>query len=131
MNFSTSIFLVDDSVRAVAGTYDTVGKTCIFKTRDKMIRVGDIVVVPSGTRHNFTTFKITEVDVPVDYDQAAKMEWVVSRVDMEEYKKTIDHETSVVQVVKSAEQRKRRDELKAAIFADQSELAKLTLYSET
>ncbi len=131
MNFSTSIFLVDDSVRAVAGTYDTDGKTCIFKTRDKMIRVGDIVVVPSGTRHNFTTFKITEVDVPVDYDQAAKMEWVVSRVDMEEYKKTIDHETSVVQVVKSAEQRKRRDELKAAIFADQSELAKLTLYSET
>lgn len=130
MNFSTAIFLVDDSVHAVAGTYENDGKINIFKTRDKKIAVGDIVVVPSGTRHNFTTFKISEVDVPVDYDQSAKMDWIVCRVDMDEYKKTLDHEATVIQVVKSAEQRKRRDELKAAIFVDQNELAKLIDYQQ-
>lgn len=126
MNFSLAVFLVDpDNVRAVSGTYEETGKSCTFKTRDKDIVVGDIVVVPSNTRHNFTTFKITEVDVPVDFDAQHDFKWVVGRVDMTEYKRTLDNEAQIIKVTMSAEQRDRREKLRAAINFDQAEIAKL------
>jgi hypothetical protein len=71
VNYTTAVFLINDSIRAVTCTYENDGKRVPFKTLDKTIAVDDIVVVPSGTRHGMTTCKVVEVDSDVDYDDPA------------------------------------------------------------
>lgn len=124
MNYSLAVFLINTSVRAVTGIYEEGQKPTTFKTFDQDIKKDDICVVPSGTRHGFTTIKIIDTDVDVDFDTPAQMAWVVCKIDLGPHKKILEQEEAAVKVVKSGELRKKREDLAAAILKDQQEQLK-------
>lgn len=112
MNYSTSIMIANDKIRAIRGQYEDAGKQTLFKTLDPSVKVGDYMVVESSTRWGITTVKITALDVPVDYDSPEEVRWAISKIDMathEEIKKT---EAQVIEVIQKGEMRKRREDIK-------------------
>ncbi len=135
MNNSIAVFLINKNVRAVVGLYEPETSGCkppkrvTFKTFDREIQVGDFVVVPSSTRHGLTTFKIVDVDVDVDFDSHEEMKWIVCRVDQSEYIETIRKENAAISAIKSAEKRKKADELRAALIIDQDAIKTLAISS--
>ncbi len=124
MNYSTSVFLINNQVRAVKATYEPGGVPSVFKTLDDRIKEDDIIVVPSTTRHELTTCKVVEVDVDVDFDDGRKIDWIVCAVSTQEYKKIIEQEQEAIKAIKSAELRQKRASLREAMFADHMESLK-------
>lgn len=57
MNRSTTVFLINSKVRAFNGIYEPGGKVEVFKSFDETIKKGDLVVVTTDTRFNFTVGK--------------------------------------------------------------------------
>lgn len=135
MNYSTAVFLVNKSVRAVAGIYedDESGKKSpprtLFKTLDPTIKVGDFVLVPTSTRHKMSVNKIVEVDCDVDFDSTTPMAWVIEVVHRSEYDSVIKMEDSAIAAIKSAEKRRKQDELRAALVKDNPFLETLAIAS--
>lgn len=125
MNYSTAIFLVNDTVRAVLVTYETdapngppTAPREMFKTLDHSIRVDDLVIVPTTTRHMMTVCKVVEVDVEVDFDNPKKVDWIVDKIDRDDFADILAKEETAVQAIKSAEARKKREELAKNLLAD-------------
>jgi hypothetical protein len=123
MNHSTIVFLINDSVRAVQGVYEDIhgAKPEVFKTLDPSVSVDDLIVVQSTTRHEMTVVKVTEVDVEIDLDTEAKIKWVVQRIDQGGFSKIIEQENEAISAVHSAERKRKKDELRKAVFADQTD----------
>lgn len=134
MNYTTALFLVNKSVRAIVGIYEdddngkkVVPKT-IFKTLDPTIQVGDFVLVPTNTRHKMSVNKVVEVDVEIDFEATTPIAWVISPpIDRSEYQRTVKLEETAIERIKSAEKRRRQDELRAALIKDNPELSYLAL----
>lgn len=124
MNYSTAVFLINDSVRAVVATYEDGGKKNTFKTLDQTIKTDDICVVPSTTRHGMTTVKVVEVDVNIDFDSTETVPWIVQKVDKDGFENLTMMEKQAVDMIHSAEQRRKREELRKSILADQAESIK-------
>jgi len=126
MNYTTAIFLINKNVRAVMCNYepDAEHKTTMFKTLDPTIKVSDLVIVPTKTRHGMTVSKVVEVDVDVDFDSACLVAWIVCKVDSANYEATLGQEADAVAVIKSAEKTKKRNELAAALLADSKDALK-------
>jgi hypothetical protein len=121
MNASKTVFLLNPKVRAVLAIYEDNEKAprTMFKTLDQTIKVGDIVVVPTGTRHKFTCVKVVEVDVDVDFDTPETISWIVAPVELEEFEKVVAMEQEALDAVRKAEVRRKREELAATVFRDQ------------
>lgn len=120
MNYTTAVFLINKHVRAIKATYeapDNAPRT-IFKTLDPDISVGDFVIVPTDTRHNMTVCKVVECDVDVDFDSNVAMAWIIGKVDRAPYELTLSQEAQAVQAIKSAELRKKREDLAKSVLAD-------------
>jgi len=123
MNYSSSIFLINPNVRAIACIYKpdpVTGKSeprTIFKSFDASIKVGDIVVVPSGTRHGFTTNLVVEVDVEPDLDSSVEMKWIVARVDRSEYDRVLAEEGRAIKLMRDSETTHKREELRKKVMA--------------
>lgn len=136
MNYSTAVFLINNDVRAVMCTYeagDSAPRT-MFKTFDPDLTEGDFVIVPTNTRHGMTVCKVVETDVDVDFDNPTQVEWIIGTIELANHEKIVAQENQAIDAVKSAEKRKRRDELREAIFKDQEETMKslaLTSLNET
>ena len=126
MNYTTAIFLINKDVRAVLVNYEpnAPDKLCMFKTLDKTIKKDDYVIVPTHTRHNMTVSKVIEVDVDVDFDSTAPVEWIVAKVDRSQYEVTLSQEGDAIAVIKSAEKTKKRNELAAALLVDSRDALK-------
>jgi len=125
VNYSTAIFLINPDVRCVVGTYepDVAGapgkaKRELFKTFDKTIAVGDLVVVPTDTRHKATVVKIVETDMDIDVETAEQVRWIVDRVDMRQHTKLLAQEGQAIAAIKAAELRHKRDQLREKLFAN-------------
>lgn len=120
MNYQTAVFLINDQVRAISATYESEAnaKREIFKTFDKTIKVDDMVIVPTDTRHKMTVCKVVEVDVDFDMDTTSTVRWIIGRVDMEGFKKTLEQEAVAIEAIKSAELRKKREDLRKNLLAD-------------
>lgn len=137
MNYSTALFLVRNDVRAVAISYevDTEGKGkrpfTTFKTMDPNIKVGDFVVIPTDTRHSMTVVRVEEADIEVDYDSPVQIGWVVGPVDVEPYKAILSAENEAVTAIKSAEKRRKQEELAAKLIADNPDLQRLKEFGAT
>lgn len=130
LNYSKAIFLVNDDVRAIRVNYDPKDPNNLrtVKTLDVDIAPGDLVVVPTETRHNYTVVRVEEVDVDVDdYEDTEDILWVVTKLDTGAHEKLLKKEQDMVKTMRSAQRRKKREELAAAIFEDQEELKKLQL----
>src|ERR1017187_568648 len=116
-NYSTAVFIFDDRARAVRGIYENKenAPSKVYKTLDPDIKVGDLVVVPSTTRHNFTTVKIIEVDVYIDLESSIPVDWVVDRVDRAKYVALLNMEKVIMEKVQAGETKKKRAAMKAML----------------
>lgn len=134
MNYSTAVFLINKNVRAVVGIYEAqeeLGKPRVprttFKTLDDSIKPGDFVLVPTNTRHCMTVNKIVDVDVEVDLESSAQMAWVIGVVDRSEYERVTKMEDGAIASIKSAEKRRKQDDLRAALLKDNEFLKALPI----
>lgn len=122
MNYSTAVFLINDKLRALTAIYEpdvgtALAKREMFKTLDPTIKVGDLLVVPTDTRHKMTVVKVTEVDVDVDYDSPAQVRWVVGKVDDEPFKRITAQEEEAIKLMKNAEALDKREVLRKKMSA--------------
>lgn len=130
MNYSTAVFLINKAVRAVKVSYDRdatnpekfAGTLTMFKTFDPDVKVGDFVVVPTDTRWNMTVCRVEQVDVEVDLESSTTASWLVGVVDRGAYVEVLAQEDAAIIAIKSAEKRRRQEELAAALMKDNPEL---------
>lgn len=122
MNYSTAIFLINKGARAIKATYEADEKATreLFKTLDPTIKEGDLVVVETNTRHNMTVCKVVEVDVDFDIESSTPVRWIISKVDQAAYDSLKVHEDNAIKAIKSAELRRKREELAKSLLADNS-----------
>lgn len=125
MNYTTAVFLINPEARAVQCSYekDSGGvqlASYLFKTLDKSVKKGDLVVVPTNTRHNLTVVKVEAVDVDIDVDTPHDIKWIVGKVDLLTHQKLLDMEAEAVATIKAAEMRKKREELAKTLKANTS-----------
>lgn len=114
MNYSTAVFLINDKVRAVQVSYEEPTKNpTVFKTLDPAMKVDDLVVVPTHTRHKMTVCKVIATDVDVDFDSKDQMSWIVSKVDRDTYDQILSQEEVAIASVRAAEVKKKREELRS------------------
>lgn len=130
MNQSTAVFLVNDNVRGIYATYEldgfkdgrhTPGATAdkiLFKTFDQSIEKGNLIIVPTKTRHGFTICKVIEVDVEVDVETPVHIDWVAGVFDPEQHNRILKQESTMLDAIKSAEKNRKRKELRESLLAD-------------
>lgn len=123
MNYSTAIFLINPKARAVLGIYDadtatTKANRTMFKTMDQNLKVGDLALVQSGTRHLVTVVKITDVDVEFDIETSTKIEWVIGKVDIGAFVQLEAAEQDAIRRIQAAEKNRKREELRKTLLAD-------------
>lgn len=132
MNYSKAIFLISDQARAIMVIYEDCehAERTMFKTLNPDISVNDYVVVQTNTRHHMTVCKVMEVDVDVDFDAADEVKWIIGTVNKADFDDLVRQESDAISKIKSAEKRKRRDELRDALVADAGEaLTSLPIYT--
>lgn len=113
---SAIVFLINDDVRAVKACYEDHAAPDVFKTMDTNIKVDDILVVQSGTRHELTIVKVTEVDVEPDLHTTKPIKWVVSKVETSDLKTMLAEEGNAILTVQKAERQRKKDELRQTMF---------------
>jgi len=124
MNYSTAVFLINNDVRCVSAIYDEGKTPTLFKTLDPDLKKDDYAVVPTDTRFGFTIVKIVETDVDVDFDSQTQMRWIAGVFDRKAFDRIIELENKAIAAVRSAETRRKRDELREAMFKDHAETLK-------
>lgn len=118
MNYSTAVILINPQIRVMKTIYkpeiegQKKEQTYSFKTIDKDLKVGDLVLVPSDTRFGFTANQIVEADVEVDFDNSAQMKWIVGKIDLVAYAEILKMEEAAINLIKTGELRKRREEIR-------------------
>lgn len=132
MNYTRAVFLINDNVRAALCIYENEEenpkqKKITFKTFDQSLKEGDFVVVPTDTRHKMTVVKIVDFmpSLDVDVKDMTNLEWIIGKVEKADYVKITQEEDAAINAIKSAQKRKEREELKAALLADSSSTLKL------
>ena len=132
MDNSRIVFLINDQVRAVKAKYEETGAAEIFKTFDATLKVDDLAVVQSGTRHGMTVVKITEVDVDVNFDGAQPLLWLVQKIDKPTFDNILSQEAQAISAVQAAELRRKKEELRKTMFKDhEASIAALALTSHS
>lgn len=141
MNYSTAIFLVNKDVRAVSVSYepdanDPTGKRgkapfFTYKTIDPQLSVGDFVTIPTDTRWNKTIARVEAVDLDVDFDSDVQFKWIIGHVSDVEYESILAMEAKGITAIRSAEKRRKQDELREKLLADNPELSSLVNVSAT
>lgn len=129
MNNSTAIFLINPAVRVVKATYEDGAAPQVFKTLDQGLKVDDLILVQTNTRHKLTVCKIVEVDVDFDPDTTENITWVFGKVDMGPITKLIEAEEAAVKRIKTKQLERKRAELARDLAADDEEIKKLPLAS--
>lgn len=131
-NRSTEIFLINDDVRLMKGNWDDnpkVSKPELFKTLDKNIKVDDLVIVTSGTRHGFSIAKVTEVDLEPDMDSVEVVRWIVGPVDLKGHQHTIEKENEAIEMINKARRARKRRNLAEDIFDNVEDVKAIPLSS--
>ena len=120
MNESTAVFLIRDDVRAIEATYEPDESPKLFKTFDPSIKVDDFVVVPTDTRHKMTVCKVTDVDLDIDVETTQTVKWVIGTISPEDFEKLKEAEAEAISLIKHAQKRKRRAELRDALLDEKA-----------
>lgn len=116
MNLSASIMLVDKTVRPVRVEYDPDNKynnnpMKWFKTINPDIKLDDLVIVQTNTRHGFTVAKVVEIDFAVDFHSNEPWGWIGGKFDKPAFDAVLKIEDGVKGRVAKAEENKMRKEL--------------------
>lgn len=88
-----------------------------FKTFDDTLEVGELVVIPTGTRHGFTVVKISAVDIAPDWESDKPIDWIAGKFDPSHYVGIQAQETKILETVSEAERAQRAKEIKETMFA--------------
>lgn len=136
MNLTMAIFMVNRDVRAVRCQYDPTdsrdNSIRTFKTLDQTIKKDDLVVVPTKTRQGYTVVKVIEDHVFPDLNSSEIVDWIVTKLRLENHEKRLKDEQLVVDLVRQADFRRQQSELKNSIIANnpelESEMKALALY---
>lgn len=117
-NKSAAILLISKNCRAILGTYEAEpnAKEETFKTFDADIQIGDLVVVPSTTRHRVTIVKITAVDVRVNYESTQEIRWVIGKVDLAKHDLVISREKEMLDKIDRADEHEREERLREQLL---------------
>lgn len=123
MNPTASVMLVEDSIRPCMVEYDpdnykNNSDHKYFKCLDPNVKVDDLVIVTTTTRHGMTVAKVKKIgiaDVPVNFEGADIWGWVVGPVPAEQHKRILETEKAIVGRVQEANTNKLKTELKAAM----------------
>ncbi len=110
MNYSTAVMLLNQNIRAIHTVYEEETETrkqprTTFKTLDTTIEVGDLVVIPTDTRHKMTVVKVVGVDVDVDFESTTPVQWVISKVATDAHKTILSEEQKWIETIKASEKR--------------------------
>ena len=121
MNYSSAVMLINQNIRAIKVSYDLNSQgnpvgNYTFKTLDQTIDIGDIVVVPTDSRHNFTCVRVEEIDIDVDFECTTLLKWIVGKADMAAHENILSEEKKWIDTLKAAEKRRKREELKKSMF---------------
>lgn len=132
MNYSTAIFLMSEEVRCVMVAYEPdndkmnfKAKRVPYKTFDKDIKVGDLVVVPTTTRWNMTVCKVVAVDVDPDLDTQEQIKWIVGVVDSADFEQIKAKEDEAISALKKARFERKKRELRETLIGSEETLKKL------
>lgn len=131
-NASLNVFLLDDvPVMALIASYQPQPETnsgdkakawtpdvSVFKTFDLSIKPGDTIVVPTDIRHKTTTVKVEKVKIPPDFDWGQEVRWVVGKVDMPAYEKTLEQDKDLADKVAEVALRKKKAQLRKDLMDD-------------
>lgn len=118
MNYTTAVMLVNPNIRAIHVIYEAEveGKPkqqrYTYKSLDPELKEGDLVVVPTDTRHGYTVVKVVDVDVEVDFDSNIQLKWIVGKVDLHQFELVLAEEGKAISAIKASEKRKKREEIK-------------------
>lgn len=117
MNDSNVIFLINDEVRAVKVQYDegNINKITTKKTFMTDLKVGDFVLVETGTRWNATVAKVVDINCAADFANGENISWVFSKVNMAELEALKELEKRALQIIKEAEKKKVQKELRETV----------------
>lgn len=137
-NYSTAIFLINKSARAIAVTYEKIdlnqdttklkfqpaylsgGKlpdgAVVFKTMDKDIAVNDFVIVPTDTRHGMTVCKVVAVDVEIDFESSNECHWLIGTVNTIDFEDIRQQEEKAIIAIKAAEVNQKKEALSNALL---------------
>lgn len=135
MNYSTAVMLINDNIRAVRVSYEVkqdgigIRPFVMFKTLDHTINVGDMVVVPTDTRHKKTVVRVEEVDAEVDFESDIPVQWVVGKVESDDFNNILIEEQKWIDQFKAAEKHSKKKELKKKVFefVDEESMEKLKI----
>ena len=76
-----------------------------------------------------TVCKVVETDIDVDFDNGDEVKWIIGTVHTADFNDLVRQENEAVAKIKSAEKRKRKHELRAALLADaEDDLKALPIY---
>lgn len=120
MNESTAVFLIRDDVRAIEATYEPEESPKLFKTFDPNIKVDDFVIVPTDTRHKMTVCQVTDVDLDIDVETTQTVKWIIGTISPEDFEKLKEAEAEAISLIKHAQKRKRRAELRDALLDEKA-----------
>jgi hypothetical protein len=131
MNYSLAVLLLNDNCRAIKAIYEPDPKDDkapkpkreLFKTFDETIAVGDIVMVPSGTRHNVTSVKVVETDVEWDVHTSGEVKWIIGKVDQSEFNKLKTLEENAISAIKESEKTAARKKMRSEMLQHMDEAA--------
>lgn len=127
MHDSRKVFLIEESVRCVAATYERPEfkpSSYHFKTFDSSLDIGDYVVVPTDgdtKRHQLTVVRITEVDLEPDLESNIELKWIIGKVDSSAHEQTVEQEKAFIEKSRAAVRRRKRKQLKEDLFEDMEE----------
>jgi len=122
-NYSTAVMLFNEDIKAISIVYepDVDGKPkqqrYTFKTLNKDLKKGDLVVIPTDTRHGYTVVLVDAVDVEVDFESSVQLKWIVDKVHVEGYQEILANEAKLVDVMKKSEVRHKKEEIKGKVFS--------------
>jgi hypothetical protein len=139
VNYSIAVFLLNDNCRLCRGIFEadspdgkTLARRELLKTFDPTIANGDIVMVPTSTRHGVSVLKITEVDTDLDIDTTEDVRWVIGKVDQEYYTMLKHQEEQAIAAIKQAELKKKKKAMMETMAMDYVEdLKSLPISSAT
>lgn len=123
MNPTAAVMLVEDSIRPCMVEYDpdnykNNSDNKFFKCLDPSIKIDDLVIVTTGTRHGMTVAKVKKIgvqEVVVNYEGVDVWGWVVGPVPSEQHKRILATEASIVGRVQEATTNELKAKLKASM----------------
>lgn len=127
MNYSTAVMLLNPAVRGIRCSYEPAKRegdtpsTYLFKSLDGTLKPGDFVVVPTDTRWAMTINRVEEVDVEVDFDSEIQIKWILGKVDLSDAETIEMEEKKAIDIIKRAEARKKREDIRANLAALKTE----------